>query len=124
MLKLPFQLLLTIAILVAFIGQTMAYHFMVSYDLTLEQHSQTQQQIFDIDSVDTSENIDDCCDVECCENECICPVNACASIAYLTNYLNLSEIALLSEPMLLLAIKDTRFIATYLYRPPILPRRA
>jgi len=121
MLKSLSKLLFLITILVAFVGQTMAYHFMASYDGTSEQHLKIQQQTFVNDnySANASEDIDGCCEVECCESECICPANACASMAYLGNSLPLSELVVLSEPPLSLTTKATHFIATSLYRPPI-----
>ncbi|PAJ72141.1 hypothetical protein CJF42_22815 [Pseudoalteromonas sp. NBT06-2] len=121
MLKPLSKLMLMITILVAFLGQTMSYHFMASYDGTSEFHTKIQQQtfVYDNDSSNTSESIDDCCEVECCEIECICPANACASIAYLDNNIPISELLILSEPQLSLTTKGTHFIAKSLYRPPI-----
>lgn len=115
------KLLLMITMLIAFVGQTMAYHFMASYDSSFEQHIEIPQKtiINDNSSANPSESIDDCCEVECCESDCICPANACASIAYLDSRLLLSDIMVLSEPLLSLATKDTYFIASPFYRPPI-----
>jgi len=121
MLKSLLKLLSMIILLVAFIGQTMAYHFMESYDGFSEQRTKIQHQTFvDVnDSSNASEDTDLCCEVECCESECICPANTCASSAYLDNSLPLSGVVFLSEPQFSLATKTTHFIATSLYRPPI-----
>ncbi len=108
--------------LLAFIGQTMAIHFMAPNDGASEQHTNIQQPplLNDANGNNThASETDDCCDVDCCENECICPANACASIAYLDNYLSLSELVVLSEPILSLTTKGTHFIARSLFRPPI-----
>lgn len=113
------KLMFVITILVAFIGQTMAYHFMASYDDTSELHPKIQQQTFLNDDHNADTSVDDCCDVECCETECICPANACASFSYLDNNTYISELIILSEQQLSLTAKNTHFIATSLYRPPI-----
>ncbi|GAA6172857.1 hypothetical protein NBRC116592_25270 [Colwellia sp. KU-HH00111] len=111
------KLLLTITLLVAFVGQTMADHF-ISSNTTLSEHfTKIQVDIIVNDRVNALD--DDCCEVECCENQCICPANACASIAYIDNNLPLTESMALSDPLLTLATKATYFIAASLYRPPI-----
>lgn len=115
------KLLIIITILVAFVGQAMAYHFMTVNDTDSDLHSTAQLQVFDNDTYDgqSSDNNDDCCEIECCESECICPANACISPVYLDTNLSLSELVILSESMLSLQSKDTHFIASSLYRPPI-----
>ena len=123
------KLLIIITILVAFVGQAMAYHFMAVNDTHSNLQSTAQLQVFDNDTYDgqssenndgqSSENNDDCCEIECCESECICPANACISPVYLDTNLSLSELVILSESMLSLQSKDTHFIASSLYRPPI-----
>ncbi|MBU2971925.1 hypothetical protein KO527_21530 [Pseudoalteromonas sp. C2R02] len=99
----------------------MAYHFMAVNDTHSNLQSTAQMKVFDNDTYDgqSSENNDDCCEIECCESECICPANACISPVYLDTNLSLSELVILSESMLSLQSKDTHFIASSLYRPPI-----
>ena len=111
------KLLLTITLLVAFVGQTMADHF-ISSNTTLSEHF-TKMQVDIIVNDRVNALVDDCCEVECCENQCICPANACASIAYIDNNLPLTESMAISDPLLTLATKATYFIAASLYRPPI-----
>jgi hypothetical protein len=115
------KLLIIITILVAFVGQAMAYKFMAVNDTDSNLQSTAQLQIFDNNTFGekSSENDDDCCEIECCESECICPANACTSNVYLDTNLSLSELVILSESMLSLQSKDTHFIASSLYRPPI-----
>ncbi|NMM40231.1 hypothetical protein [Pseudoalteromonas arctica] len=114
------QLLFMIILLVAFVGQTMAYSLMTSYDSISELQTSTQLQPFSTEhSSAKSASEDDCCDVECCENECICPANACASMLYLYSNLPLSELVVISESLNLLSTQATFFTATSLYRPPI-----
>lgn len=113
------KLLIIMTILIAFVGQAIAYHFMDVYDAHSNLQSTAQLQINDYYGVKSSENDDDCCEIECCESECICPANACISPVFLDTKLSLSELVILSESMLSLQSKDTHFIASSLYRPPI-----
>ena len=114
------QLLFMIILFVAFVGQTMAYASMVSYGSISELPTSTQLQSSSYEHSSTkSSSQDDCCDVECCENECICPANTCASMVYLHSNLPLSDLAVISESLNLLATEATFFTATSLYRPPI-----
>jgi hypothetical protein len=117
------QLLFMIILLVAFVGQTMAYSLMASHDSISELQTSTQLQSssteHDEHSPAESSSENDCCDVECCESECICPANACASMVYLDSNLPISDLAVISEPLNLLSTQATLVIARSLYRPPI-----
>lgn len=113
------KLLLIITMLVAFMGQTMAYHFIALNEITSEKQTNVQLSNFVENNDNSNASVDDCCQVECCESECICPANVCTSSAYIDNRLSMSDIIFLSEPLLSLATKGTHFIATSLYRPPI-----
>jgi len=117
------KLLFMILLLVAFVGQTMAYSIMASYGSISEFQTSTQLQSssteHDEHSSAGSASDDDCCEVECCESECICPANACASMVYVDSYLPLSELAVITESLHLLSTQATFFIATSLFRPPI-----
>ncbi|RLV59853.1 hypothetical protein D5018_09755 [Parashewanella curva] len=122
--------------LLAFVGQVVAYHYVaVHKDISNSQFS--SQKLF-LDNQDsdlttrndllvegaakdqlTSEKEEDCCEVQCCENDCFCPANACAPVVFLELSLPTLESAKISEPVLPVKSKSTRFIATSLYRPPI-----
>ncbi len=144
MLKSLSKLLFMITLLVAFVGQAMAVHFVVPLEDTLDQQTKVLQVNVTSDTNnDASNNTNkdannvintntttvlehkaeesegDCCEVECCENECICPANSCASFMYLESSFYLSESILLTEPSLPSVIKATQFISASLYRPPI-----
>lgn len=122
----PSKLLLTMILLLAFVGQSMASHFVMPIDEHSRLQTETQEQVpvsahDNSDTSDTSGSVEDdeCCEVECCESECICPANACASMVYLDTSLLFSGGELLSEPLLLAATKGTYYFSTPLYRPPI-----
>jgi hypothetical protein len=117
------KLLFMIILLVAFVGQTMAYSLMTSYDSISELKTRTQSQAVNTghDEYMSAENTseDDCCDVECCESECICPANACGSMVYLHSNLLLSDSVVISESLNLLSTQAALVIKRSLYRPPI-----
>lgn len=115
------KLLFMIILLVAFVGQTMAYSLMASFDSISELQTSTQFQSSSTehDLSEESASEDDCCDVECCESECICPANGCASMVYLHSSLPISDIAVISESLNLLSTQAVLVIARSLYRPPI-----
>ncbi|MGB1197457.1 MAG: hypothetical protein ACPG46_00320 [Thalassotalea sp.] len=125
-------------------GQTAAYSFMVSHNdiSNLQALSQAPSQVFStalsqdikqqtsvsahlnstvkaIANAKASEIADNCCDVECCEGECICPANTCASALYVNMAFLQSIFTMLSESTLGLTQKQPHFIASSLYRPPI-----
>lgn len=96
---------------------------MASYNDVYKLHSEIQleDQTEAQTEEQTEEQSDDCCDVECCENECICPANACATIVYLSTSVSLSVWVTLSDSSFPLTVQSTRYINKPLYRPPIFP---
>ncbi|MDK1285767.1 hypothetical protein [Pseudoalteromonas umbrosa] len=109
------------AVLVAFVGQSLAYNFVMSYEqgsvLVSDMHTPASN------SLDTAkqnaQSEDDCCEVDCCEDECICPANACMTFAYvkpdnqpvlLSKYHHLAHAIAHQHPI---DMKDL------LFRPPI-----
>ncbi|MBU3003640.1 hypothetical protein [Paraglaciecola arctica] len=138
-----------INLLIAFVGQSMAYHFIAFDDVdassqTLEDTStlhtktypqtensslvkpqQTPPQSNKLDnSIDgtgfkASDEVDDCCDVDCCDGECFCPANACSSMIFIDNTLAQSKFIFNSESVLSFVQASPQYIVTSLYRPPI-----
>jgi len=110
-----------IIILVAFVGQTNASHFMPS------SHNGANHQVINSDlnnsHIPIEENVDccdfNCCDTSCSEASCVCSANNCFSYFYLDYKLNLSAFFVSNEPILSLNKNDAYFIATSLLRPPI-----
>ncbi|OHU95330.1 hypothetical protein [Pseudoalteromonas byunsanensis] len=66
-----------------------------------------------------SQSSDDCCEIECCEDDCICPANTCITFLYIENPVMHSNLVNLTEPVLPANSTATRAFATSLYRPPI-----
>ena len=113
--------LLMIIVLISFAGQSMAYHVATTHDELSNIPTQVQQKILvkSSESANNSADNDDCCEIDCCPGECICPANTCSSHAYFIATMSLSELVILSELQMSLATQDTYFLATSLYRPPI-----
>ncbi|KZN68246.1 hypothetical protein N473_07420 [Pseudoalteromonas luteoviolacea CPMOR-1] len=84
MLKPLSHVLIITAVLVAFIGQSLAYNFAMSFEqgstLVVDLHLTVSDAQRELGS--GAQNEDDCCEVDCCEDECICPSNACMTFAY------------------------------------------
>ncbi|MCG7530730.1 hypothetical protein MHM98_05090 [Psychrobium sp. MM17-31] len=122
MIKSLLRCLVMLVTLVAFTGQSMAYHMATVHDDLAS--SQTQQQktaeIYqESNHSNESSAEDDCCDVDCCVGECICPDNSCSSYAYLIANFSLSELVMLNEAQCIVSTKQPHLFAKSLYRPPI-----
>ena len=124
------KILITIIMLVAFIGQAMANHMVIfsddvaSFQFTQIQtvkNSATAKIATEAITSSSIEHEEDCCDVDCCEGDCACPANSCASSVYLENQLYLSMLFNTAEPVLSVQIQETYNLVNSLYRPPILP---
>lgn len=130
----PFSKVVVVALmLIAFVGQAFAYTSMsceMSAD-THQSHMTMDHSSMDHSSMDNSSmsydegmdhtsmktsasNSEDCCGVDC-----VCPVNACASVIVLNADNGSSEILSLSEAVLSHLSQQPNYISTSLYRPPI-----
>ncbi|MDU0352695.1 hypothetical protein RS130_01095 [Paraglaciecola aquimarina] len=112
------------AILIAFVGQVLAYSAM-SCEMSSSSHeshmNMGQAKTHHHEGMDHGEmnkinngQTEDCCDVDC-----VCPANACSSTIVLNSSVDLTDIQLLSEPVAELQSKQPYSISTSLYRPPI-----
>ncbi|WP_133471684.1 hypothetical protein [Paraglaciecola marina] len=114
------KLLIITSLLIAFVGQAMGSYVVTFDDARTNQQVNTQQ--LDADEAGDNHGItekDDCCDVDCCEDQCFCPANACVAMIYLDNTVTQSCLKLISEFALPYTQKSPHYIATSLYRPPI-----
>ncbi|MDK2595605.1 hypothetical protein [Pseudoalteromonas obscura] len=121
MLKPISQVFIIIAMLIAFVGQAMAYNFTMSFEqastsLDLAQASQT---LADHSGKTGASETDDCCEVECCENDCVCPGNACVSLMYLSTDMQSAQVVKHSELVINIDIGRPIPMTDSLFRPPI-----
>ncbi|MEP0354325.1 hypothetical protein [Paraglaciecola sp.] len=114
------KLLIMTTLLIAFVGQAMGSYVLTFDDVSANQQVNIQQQsaVKGYSDHDANE-VDDCCDIDCCEGECFCPENACTSVVYLDNPHAQSTLMLISEFALATVQESPQFFATSLYRPPI-----
>lgn len=122
--------------LIAFLGQSIAYSNNITCDGSSETH---------IDEVSTpntdnflghnqvapnlvkpnkaqhtdSERAIDCCDVECCDIDCVCFGNACSHYSYLQIDLATTNIIIINEALYWQTTEQQQSISALLYRPPI-----
>ena len=106
--------------LIAFVGQSVAYASM-SCEMLSDSHQSHMSMEFqsmdhhsDMAHSEMAANTDDCCGVDC-----ICPANACSSATALNSSLH-SVIAIRhSEPVNIYKSEQPNTIAKSLFRPPI-----
>ena len=140
----PFSNMLVVsAMLIAFVGQAMAYasmscEMLADYHPSHQNmehaqmdHAQMDHAFMDHASMDQSlmghslmdhsqmgEN-QSMSSEECCGTDCICPVNACTSVTLLPAGVNASAFTALSEAVSLPGVQQPKSVSTSLYRPPI-----
>ena len=67
----------------------------------------------------SSESSDECCDTQCCESDCFCPANTCASVAWLSISANTKAIAASGAAVFHHTKRSLSSLYDTLYRPPI-----
>ena len=133
MIKSLSKVLVVAAMLIAFVGQALAYSSMscemsneshqshavmdhsdmnhANMDHTSMNHADMGHASMNHDSLDTQE--------DCCDTECICPTSACMSLSIVGSEPNTAFLVRLSEGVTLQPSNQTKSISTSLYRPPI-----
>ena len=80
---------------------------------------QVSHESIDIEMSQNHNEDDPCCDVECCEQECFCPANACASLLAISENASLQRYLRPQNKRDKLIVKQPNKPSTALYRPPI-----
>ena len=116
--------LVVVAMLIAFVGQALAYTAMScemssgSHEshMNMDHSKMSHHEGMNHGDMNKSSNgqSEDCCDVEC-----ICPANACSSTTVLNSSVDSTDIQILSESVAAMQSKQPHSISTSLYRPPI-----
>lgn len=128
------KVLVVAAMLIAFLGQALAYSAMScemsgdsheshmnmnhdSMDHSSMDHSDMSHASMNHSSVDQSgqQNHE-----ECCGSDCVCPASACTNISIVGSEPKTAYLARLSESVSFQPINQTKSIPTSLYRPPII----
>lgn len=129
MLKAVSKVLFIAIMLVAFIGQTIAFNSAMSCETSensLLAHAKTHNNINTseqkkhINSILTTDNTSqDCCGIECCDIDCACVANACSSFMYIETDSRSPNKTILNEVVYSQRAEQPKAIANLLYRPPI-----
>ncbi|TMO67771.1 hypothetical protein [Pseudoalteromonas aurantia] len=112
---------IAIMMMVAFIGQAMAYHTSFSIEASSDVHIVTEhvEQPQHIESADSDCQLTNCCDTNCCEIDCICPANACTSALYILNEPQMIGFMYVNGPIYSSINKQPISILSLPFRPPI-----
>ena len=121
MFKAVSRVLVTAIMLVAFVGQAIAFNTSMSCKTTENTLSHSLSEPinhFDegLTHTDTSE---DCCGIECCDDNCTCIANACSSAIYFNTVVDSTKSKALSDVIDMPQCEQPKSISTLLYRPPI-----
>jgi len=121
MFKAVSRVLVIAMMLVAFVGQAVAFNSSISCE-TLEDDispsfsESVKHYATSSTELDSQEN---CCGIECCVIDCTCIANACSSVVYLNIEVNSTRTIALSDLVYLQQPEQPRAIVTFIYRPPI-----
>jgi hypothetical protein len=117
------KVLVVVAMLIAFVGQALAYTAMsceMSEDshqphMTMDHSSPDFPEGMDHSKMKSSKsNSEDCCDVDC-----VCPDRVCSSVMLLISGHNNSIVLGFTEAVIIQTSEQPNSISTSLYRPPI-----
>lgn len=121
MLKAVTRVLLIAIMLVAFVGQAIAFNTSMSCETSVESLPQNVNELIkhiDHNLVD-ADTPEDCCGIECCTINCTCIANACSSPIYFSTIVNPTKTAAVGEVIEMLQSEQPKSISTLFYRPPI-----
>lgn len=124
------------AMLIAYLGQSIAFSNNITCDAPSETHvgevsTLKSDNIFNQNLVTpnlvisnsvqhtNSESAIDCCDVECCDIDCVCFGNACSHFYYLQITLTTTNIIINNEALYWQKNEPKQSLSQLLYRPPI-----
>ncbi len=115
------NVLVIAVMLVAFIGQTLAFNSAMSCETSVDSSALGFSELVkhnNSNSID-SDNPEDCCGIECCDLDCTCITTACSLWLYFNTEVESTKITALSEAIYKQQPVQPKSIATLLYRPPI-----
>ena len=115
------RVLVIAVMLVAFVGQAIAFSTSMSCETSADSlYANFSEPVKQYDSkpIDT-DNPEDCCGIECCDVDCSCISSGCSSLVYFHTEIELTETTALSEVVCMHQSEQLKSISTLLYRPPI-----
>jgi hypothetical protein len=121
MFKAVSRVLAIAVILVAFVGQAIAFNTSMPCETSADSLNPNVSELikhYDSNPIDT-DSPEGCCGIECCSVDCNCIANACSSFVYFNTEVGSTKTAALSEVTYIQQSEQPKSIATLLYRPPI-----
>ena len=121
MFKADSRVLVIAVMLVAFVGQAIAFNTFMSCENSADSLSANLSEPvkqYDSNPIN-ADNPEDCCGIECCDVDCSCIASGCSLLVYFYNKVGLTETAALSEVVCMHQSEQLKSISTLLYRPPI-----
>ena len=115
------RFLITTVMLVAFIGQALAFNTNVPCVTPVDSLSHNSSELVEQNELHTikTERSEDCCGIKCCGVDCTCIINACSSIVYFNTGISSIKATEFSEIFYIQEFEQTNSISSLLYRPPI-----
>lgn len=121
MCKAASKVLVIAVMLVAFVGQALAFNSAMPCETSGDAISLDVKELdkyLDSNQIDT-DSLEDCCGIECCDLGCTCIANACSSFVYFNTEVYATKIGTLSEAINNQQSAQPKDISALLYRPPI-----
>ncbi len=119
MFKTVLKVLVLAVMLVAFVGQAMAFNTSMPCETSVDSHDNIDlANHYDSNHLETDKT-EDCCGIACCDVGCTCIGNACSSFIYFHTEVNSAKTAALSDVLYIQQAEQPKSISTLLYRPPI-----
>ena len=136
MLKSVSRTLFIAVMLIAFIGQAVAFNSAMSCETSEDSFHTKAKAHTNINSSNETDNFsaqtqhkdsvllaeessEDCCGIECCDVDCNCIANACSSFMYVETEASATKKYTLNQDACLQQADQPKAVASLLYRPPI-----
>ncbi|WP_159820945.1 hypothetical protein [Colwellia sp. 20A7] len=121
MFKAVSRVLFFVVMLVAFIGQVLAFNTSMACETSVESHSLIKNHKLENNdsSIIDTDSAEDCCSIECCDMDCICMAHVCSSSTYFSTNVGLNRTITVNETFYISNFEQPKSIVTLLYRPPI-----
>jgi hypothetical protein len=121
MFKAASKVLVIAVMLIAFIGQAIAFNSAMSCETSESSFSSNlMKQVKLNESVsNATDNSEDCCGIKCCDLDCTCVANACSSFMNVDTEVEAIKATTLNEVVGLQQSDQPKSFSTLLYRPPI-----
>ncbi len=121
MFKVASKVLIIVIMLVAFVGQALAFNTSMPCETSVDAISLDVKKLekhldSNLKATDAPEN---CCGIACCDLGCTCIANACSSLVYFNTEVYATKVDAITEVINNQESAQPKAISALLYRPPI-----